>query len=167
MTNPAGKHTSAKCAVQQTKIFEAIMTDNLKLEDRQLITDKLYNYSWTIDHNDVSGWLDTFTDDTFFKFGELEIRGKENLGQWISSEVVGTLLNMRHIITNIMIEFEGENEALSKSYWIFNSGHKEHKEEGVTENANGKYLMKWRSDKDGWQAYETMVEAVWWTGYNA
>ncbi len=143
------------------------MTNHSRLEDRQLIIDKLYHYAWTIDHDDVSGWLDTFTDDTFFKFGELEIRGKTDLNEWISDQVVGTLLNMRHIITNTMIEFVGENEAISKNYWIFNSGYLGHEQEGVTENANGKYRMKWRRNNDVWQVYETIVEAVWWTGYNA
>ncbi len=143
------------------------MTDDLRLKDRQLITDKLYGYAWTIDHDNVSGWLETFTDDVSFQFGELKIKGKKNLRKWISDDVVGTLLHMRHILTNIIIEFEDQNAAKSKNYWIFNSGYKGHAKEGVTENANGKYYMKWRKEDEEWRVCEAVAETVWWTGYNA
>ncbi|MBT7086637.1 MAG: nuclear transport factor 2 family protein [Desulfobacterales bacterium] len=143
------------------------MINDFRPEDRQLIMDKLYNYSWTIDQDDVSGWLDTFTDDVYFEFGELKIKGKKELGEWISAEIVGTLLNMRHIITNTIIEFDGEAEARSKNYWIFNSGYKGHEEEGVTENANGNYYMKWRKEGEDWKIYEEIAETVWWKGYNS
>ena len=142
------------------------MTNDLRPEDRQQIMDKLYGYSWTIDKDDVDGWLETFTDDVYFEFGDLKIKGKKELGEWISSEIVGTLLNMRHIITNTVIEFDGPDTARSKNYWIFNSGFKGHEEEGVTEHANGNYYMKWRKEGEEWKIYEEVAETVWWTGYN-
>jgi len=143
------------------------MTDTLRAQDRQLIMDKLYGYAWAIDQDDVPGWMDTFTDDVYFEFGELEINGKGNLRKWISDDVVGTLLQMRHVITNVIIAFEGPDEAISKCYWLFNSGYKGHEKEGVTENATGTYHMKWRKEGQTWRVYEEIAEALWWTGYNA
>ena len=96
----------------------------------------------------------------------LIIDGKENLKQWISTETIGTLLHMRHIITNTMIEFESDDKAKSKSYWSFNGGYKGHEDEGVTDRGEGKYYFKWRKEAGEWKAFEEIAEAVWWTGYN-
>jgi hypothetical protein len=136
------------------------------LEDRQLITDKLYTYCWGVDHDDADTWISTFTDDVHFEFGEVKIDGKEDLKTWISTEVIGTLLHMRHIITNTIIEFEGEDKAKSKSYWSFNSGFNGHEDEGVTDRGEGKYYFRWRKEDGEWKAYELIAEPVWWTGYN-
>jgi len=143
------------------------MSHHLRLEDRQLIMDKLYAYCWGVDHDDADAWISTFTDDVHFEFGsEVKIDGKENLKKWINTFAIGTLLNMRHIITNTIIEFdEGEDKAKSKSYWSVNSGFKGHEDEGVTDRAEGKYYFKWRKEGGEWKAYEEIAEAVWWTGY--
>lgn len=138
---------------------------SLRLEDRQLIMDKLYTYCWGVDHDDADTWISVFTDDVHFEFGKLKIDGKANLKKWISTDVIGVLLHMRHIITNTMIEFEGEEMARSKCYWSLNSGYKGHEDEGVTDRAEGKYYFKWRKENGGWKAFEEIAEVVWWTGY--
>ena len=142
------------------------MTHYLRLEDRHLILEKLYAYCWAVDHDDADAWVSVFTDDVHFEFGEVKLDGKENLKKWISTEVIGILLHMRHIITNTIIEFEDEHKATSKSYWSFNGGYKGHEDEGVTDRGEGKYYFKWRKENGEWKAYEEIAEAVWWTGYN-
>jgi len=143
------------------------MGENLRLEDRQLIKNQLYKYCWEIDHNNVDGWLSVFTDDVHFEFGdEVNIDGKENLKSWIT-EIANTLLNMRHIVTNFVFEFTGEDKAESRCYWSFNSGFAGHESEGVTERAEGKYFFSWKKINGEWLAYHQIAEAVWWTGYNA
>ena len=64
------------------------MTHHLRLEDRQLITDKLHTYCWGVDHDDADTWISTFTNDVHFEFGEVKIDGKEDLKTWISTEVI-------------------------------------------------------------------------------
>jgi len=142
-------------------------TSSLRLEDRQLIMDQIYTYCWGQDHDDLDMVMSIFTDDLHFEFGDAKIDGRENFSkQWITKYVIGTLLHMRHIVTNTVIEFEGEEKAKSKSYWSFNSGHKEHEKEGVTERGEGKYYLKWRKENGEWKAYELIAPAVWWTGYS-
>jgi len=142
------------------------MSHHLRLEDSHLIAEKLCTYCWGVDHDDADMWVSVFTEDVHFEFGDAKIDGKANLKEWISTAAIGTLLHMRHIITNVVTEFEGENRAKTKCYWSFNSGYKGHESEGVTDRGEGKYYFKWRRENGEWLAYEEIAEAVWWTGYN-
>ncbi len=85
--------------------------------DRQEITDVLIEYCCALDRMDLPRLSALFTDDCIVDYGpdtQLQCRGAAALAK--SLERMWRWSRTSHHLTNVQVEFNGDNEALVRSY---------------------------------------------------
>ena len=98
--------------------------------DRVMIMDLLGRYAWELDHGRLEAWADCFTDDGIFEAPELNFRvaGRARLIEF-ATEVHRTLPNVHHVMTNHMIDLDGDqargkcslNEFMARPEGMYNN----------------------------------------------
>ena len=116
--------------------------------DRQEITDVLIEYCCALDRMDLPRLSALFTDDCVVDYGpdeQLQSRGAAALAK--SLERMWRWSRTSHHLTNVQVEFDGENEALVRSY-VF-AWHE--RADASTATILGQYQDRFIREDRGWR----------------
>jgi len=90
------------------------ITMTLTTQDRLEIQDLMGRFTLAVDVKGPDAMVDVFTSDARFMVAafELDITGRDNLIQWMKESADGFPPGLHHVLTNFVIEGEGETARL-------------------------------------------------------
>jgi len=122
-----------------------------RLADRQAITDVLVQYCRALDLMDLPALVALFTDDCVVEYGSgefLRSRGSEALQKSLAR--MWRWSRTSHHLSNVLIRFEGEDDAVSSSY--VHAWHE--RPDGSTATIFGQYRDRFVRRDQGWRISE-------------
>jgi ketosteroid isomerase-like protein len=135
-----------------------------QLSDKLEITETLYRYATALDTRDRELLRDVFLEDAVFLIGAGvgEYRGVEAIGS-VVSEFLGGLEASQHIITNPVIELDGDR-ATSTCYLHAQHYMPDQRTGGNTLEIGGTYRDTLVRTADGWRIQQRELQVTWTEG---
>lgn len=135
-----------------------------ELSDKLEITETLYRYATALDTRDRELLRDVFVEDAVFQIGAGvgEFRGVEAIGS-VVTEFLGGLEASQHIITNPVIELDGDR-ARSRCYLHAQHYMPDQRTGGNTLEIGGTYHDRLVRTADGWRIEQRELEVTWTEG---
>lgn len=129
-----------------------------RLVDRQAITELIYRYCECFDRGDAVGVADLFTPDAVVDYNPdtPDISG-DRIAETIAVGLREIFAATSHHVSNILIDFDGTDEARSLSY--VDAWHRYHS--GAPDGLLwGRYLHRYRRTAGGWRITALLLQAA-------
>jgi hypothetical protein len=135
------------------------------LLDKQAITEVLYRYCRGCDRGDESALRACFLPDSTHRHGGFE--GKSGDFCTLAMKIISAATVSKHLLTNVLIEFDGPELAFSESHYY--AYHRQtNRKTGATEDefSGGRYLDRFERRDGVWKIAER-VGLIDWERYEA
>ncbi|MEW5420882.1 nuclear transport factor 2 family protein [Amorphus sp. 3PC139-8] len=96
------------------------MTD-LRLDDRLAIQALNDEFGHRLDHGDLDGFVDLFTEDVRYANGARQLNGQKEMRAFFAARAAGDRVS-RHLYSGLRIAFEGVDRASGTSVWLTFAG---------------------------------------------
>ena len=124
------------------------------LEDIEAIRQLVARYCHLADSVDVEPWLDCWTDDGVFDFGGSRTVGRDELRALCEgSEAIYAVTPLRHVVTNVVIDVDGDTATSSSYVQLFVVG------QPPTIMSTARYYDRLRRVDGRWRFSERIVRA--------